>query len=295
MGGASAGRPPSRGVQGMASDDLLVHKADTHSQNGEDGVIAAIFGTIGTTTKACCEFGAWDGIHLSNCRNLILLGWSALMIEGDEHRFKELVSNYATNPRVTCIHRFVDSGVNSLGSILRASNTPDLDFLSIDIDGLDYEILETLDVCPRVICIESNAGLNPESETRLGRDIARKNVGQSLQVLVRIAEAKGYDLVCYTGNAIFVRRDVRRESSLSVLPSKRAYLQFLGHLPTPAKEWLYLVNLGIVDPYVRHANPYLTRRALGLGRSRALWLASRALCLEGARSVAHRLREFIRR
>jgi len=145
----------------MQSEDLLVYKSDTHSQNGEDGIIAAIFDRIGTSTKVCCEFGAWDGIHLSNCRTLILLDWSALMIEGDDQRFKDLVSSYATNPLVTCVNRFVDAERDSLGSILEACTIGDLDFLSIDIDGLDYETFETLTVYPRVICVEVNVECTP--------------------------------------------------------------------------------------------------------------------------------------
>lgn len=278
----------------MQSEDLLVYKSDNHSQNGEDGIIAAIFERIGTNTKVCCEFGAWDGIHLSNCRNLILLGWSALMIEGDEHRFKDLVSSFATNPSVTCVNRFVDAGVNSVASILEACNIGNLEFLSIDIDGLDYEIFETLDVYPRVICIEVNAGHNPGSETRLSRDIARDNVGQSLQVFRGIADAKGYDLVCYTGNAFFVRRDVIRKSSLPVLSSKQAYQHFLNHLPIPGREWMYLVNLGIVNPFFQFANPFLTRSALGIGKPRAIWLNTSRRILEGGQSVAHCLKKIIR-
>ena len=278
----------------MQSEDLLIYKSDRHSQNGEDGIVAAIFENIGTTTRICCEFGAWDGIHLSNCRNLILLGWSALMIEGDDHRFKDLVSCYATNRLVTCVHKMVDAGANSLASILDACHSRDLDFLSIDIDGLDYEIFETLDVYPRVICTEVNAGHDPESETRLDRDVARNNVGQPLQVFVEIADAKGYDLVCYTGNAFFVRRDVIRKSSLAVLSSRQAYAYFLRHLSMSGKEWLYLVNLGIVNPFFQFANPFLTPAALGIHRSRAMWLNSSRRIIEGGQSVAHRLRRIAR-
>jgi hypothetical protein len=119
-----------------------------------------------------------------------------------------LVSTYETNPRVTPLNKYVDAGSNSLGSIIQTHNIDDLDFLSVDIDGLDFEILETLDVHPRVICIEVNAGHDPEVETRLPANVAQNNVGQPLRVFMQVAAAKGYELVCYTGNAFFVRRDV---------------------------------------------------------------------------------------
>lgn len=278
----------------MQPEDLLVNKSNIYTQNGEDGIIAAIFKRIGTTTKVCCEFGAWDGVHFSNCRRLILQGWSALMIEGDEYRFKGLVSNYPTHPLVTCVNRYVDVGPNSVGTIVQKHNIGDLDFLSVDIDGLDYEILETLDSYPRVICIEVNAGHSPETETRLDRDVAKNNIGQPLQLFVKISEKKGYDLVCYTANAFFVRRDVVREFSLPILTSKQAYHYFLNHLSRSEKEWLYLVNLGIVNPYFQFSNPYLTDTALGIGASRAIWIKIKIIISESIRFLKHRLRNIIR-
>jgi len=56
--------------------DLLEYKKNIFSQNGEDGIIEKIFDLIGTRNKVCCEFGAWDGIHFCNIRNLIInKGW----------------------------------------------------------------------------------------------------------------------------------------------------------------------------------------------------------------------------
>jgi hypothetical protein len=157
----------------MIAEDLLANKANVHTENGEDGIIAAIYRQIDFGTKRCCEFGAWDGVQFSNCRSLIQQGWSALMIEGDEHRFKDLVNTYRNNPSVFCINRFVDTDFNSLDSLLQECKIEDLDFLSIDIDGLDFEILETMAARPRVICIEVNAGHCPAAATRLDRDVAR--------------------------------------------------------------------------------------------------------------------------
>lgn len=261
-------------------EDLLIHKRDVHSQNGEDGVIQAVFARIGTTTKVCCEFGAWDGVHLSNCRSLILGGWQALMIEGDPLRFDSLISTYSTNPLVTCVNRYVDAGGNSLRAIASERGVGSLDFLSIDIDGRDYEVLETLDLDPRVFCVEVNAGHSPDAETQLARDTAENNVGQPLQVFVTLAQSKGYELICYTGNAFFVRRDVVEAFSLPTLTSQQAYLYFLQHLTLHGKEWLYLVNLGIVEPHYRFSNPYLARTALGISAARAVSTRSKAIVAE---------------
>lgn len=271
----------------MPPISLLTFKSNVFSQNGEDGINREIFKRIGTTTKACCEFGAWDGIHFSNCRSLILDGWSALMIEGDGDRFKELVRTYQGNASVACVNRFVDNAANSLVNICRESGVGDLDFLSIDIDGLDYEIFETLDLSPRVICVEVNAGHNPTALGPLARGVAARNVGQPLSIFVSIAKAKGYDLVCYSGNAFFVRSDANA-GRLPVLTSEQAYAEFLRDLGDSEKEWLYLVSRGRVEPYHRYHNPLLSREGLSIGAMRAAMLDAKAMLRCAVRSLRHR-------
>jgi hypothetical protein len=146
----------------MNLNNLLSHRRNIYSQNGEDGIIEIIFSEIGIEHYACCEFGAWDGIHLSNCRKLILEGWNAVMIEGDADKFNDLCKTYKDNDRVKAINMFIDSENNSLDRILGDNKIENLDFLSIDIDGLDYQIFESLKIRPRVICVEINAGHSPD-------------------------------------------------------------------------------------------------------------------------------------
>ena len=72
--------------------------------------------------------------------------------------------------------------------------------------------------------------------------------------------------------------------------SKQAYEQFLSHLPSSSKEWLYLVNLAIVDPYFSFSNLYLDRKHLGIGKFRALYLRMRHLIFENTKRIARSLR-----
>lgn len=162
----------------------------------------------------CCEFGAWDGIHYSNCRKLILDGWKAIMIEGDPIRFRSLTETYKDNKNVICVETFVDTDKNDLSKILNNHKVKQLDFLSIDIDGLDFEIFEKLKIDPKVILIEVNAGHNPSNTLKIDNEIAKNNVGQPLKLFTKVAEEKGYILVCYTGNAFFVRKDIVEKYSL---------------------------------------------------------------------------------
>lgn len=272
----------------MQSEDLLVKKRNEFSQNGEDGIIEELFSRIGVTSKACCEFGAWDGVHFSNCRRLVLQGWRTIMIEGDSTKFSLLRSTYKDSPEVSCLNRFVDTDTNRLDILLTECDVLNLDFLSIDIDGLDYEIFDTLAARPRVICVEVNAGHDPTRKALIPRAIAQGNVGQSLPWFIEVADQKGYGLVCYTGNAFFVERHLIEQFGLPLLSSQEAYELFLKHLTTPEREWLYLVNLGVVVPHYNFSNPYLSRSALGMSLGRAIVLRSTTTAIEPLRKIARR-------
>ena len=128
---------------------LLERKHDVYSQTGEDGVIEAIFEVIAPGEDPwCVEFGAWDGIHLTNTRHLIeSRGFSAVLIEAEAARFRELEANYRGNDRVTTLNRSVGfTAEDGLDAILRETPIPRaFDLLSIDIDiDIDRQRLSRL-------------------------------------------------------------------------------------------------------------------------------------------------------
>lgn len=153
--------------------NILLSKRNIYSQNGEDGVIEYIFNHVAVQDPGvCCEFGAWDGVHLSNTRNLILQrGWTGVMIEGEKERIASIKDNYKNRQDVFAISEFVDDDKNSLRNILirykLEKYIDKMDFLSIDIDGLDSYIFGSLDIKPKVICIEVNAGHDPAASASL--------------------------------------------------------------------------------------------------------------------------------
>jgi hypothetical protein len=244
---------------------LLAHARNVFSQNGEDGIITAIFSMIGCTHRICCEFGAWDGVHLANTRSLLLDGWRGVLIESEPSRFESLQENYKRIPQVVCVHALVDDGRNNVASILRSVGVrEELDFLGIDIDGEDYYAFGSLDVRPRLICVEVNAGHSPTDSTLLPRDTAKRNIGQPLQCFVDAGLRLGYRLICYTGNAFFLRDDVGCVFEIPTLSAQTAYQHFLGQLDRRARRWLYMVNKGWVNPWFEYHNPYLTASHLDL-------------------------------
>lgn len=189
---------------------LLNHSNNVVSQYGEDGILSKIFEIIPDLNRWCVEFGAWDGKFLSNTWNLIEnKGWSAVMIEANPKRYKELLKTYKDNNNVIPIKRWVDfEGKNTLDNIFGETKLPlDFDLLSIDIDGNDYHIWDSLkQFKPKVVVIEYNSTVPNDIEFIQERNM---NINQSTSLLAiqNLGKQKGYELVAVTtSNAIFVKK-----------------------------------------------------------------------------------------
>lgn len=187
---------------------LLASASNATSQCGEDGIIQKIFEIIGLNHKYCVEFGAWDGKFMSNCWNLVAnKGWAGVFIEGNPAKFKDLLATHGSNRLVACLNKFVEfEGDNSLDNILASQNLPlDFDLLSIDVDGTDYFIWESLKSHkPVVVVIEFNPTVPNDVIFVQAKDNS-VNQGCSLLALVTLGKEKGYELVCCTKwNAFFV-------------------------------------------------------------------------------------------
>ena len=265
---------------------LLSFKADKFSQNGEDGILERIFHLIGSETKTCCEFGAVDGVLLSNTRKLLLEGWSGLLIGADPQRFNKLKDNYSANEKVKCLCKSIDGADDIDLALSQNGFLVGLDILVIDIDGLDYYILKRLKSRPRLICVEVNAGHSPESNVVLPREVAAKGIGQPLGAFYQLCKQLGYALLSFNGNAFFLRGDIKHPF-LPEMDPVSAYAEYVASLDKTARRWMYLVNRGLVPPFFQFHNNYLSASELGLG---ALDLgAAIALC------ILLRLRSLLRR
>lgn len=193
-----------------ASTWLLRHRDNVTSQCGEDGIIAKAFEVIGQHGKVCVEFGAWDGMQFSNTFALIKQrGWSGYLIEANTDKFKALQETYRGNPNARLINRFVklDKGEGTIDEILAEHRCPvEIDLLSIDIDGNDYHVWESMqEPSAKVVVIEFNPTV-PNDVFFVQDRSFEVNQGCSLLSLTLLAREKGYELVCATEwNAIFVR------------------------------------------------------------------------------------------
>lgn len=190
---------------------LLDYKRDVYSQAGEDGIIEKILEMLPQTDKWCAEFGAWDGLYLTNTRNLIeTKEYSAVLIEADKNKFRDLQRSYPQRNDVITINQFVGfTEEDGLDAILGSTPIPcDFDLLSIDIDGNDYYVWSAISKYrPKVVVIEFNPTIPTHIRFVQPADPSI-NQGSSLLPLVELGKKKGYELVSVSSfNAFFVRQE----------------------------------------------------------------------------------------
>lgn len=199
---------------------LDIYRFNIFSQNGEDGVIEEILKRLNITGKDnwCVEFGAWDGVHLSNTFNLVKNKyWNAVYIEGDSNRFKSLISTSSEFKTINPIKAYVSHDKESqfsLDNILRKTNIcKDFELLSIDVDSYDLDIWDSLeDFNPKIVVIEINSSFLPGVFFRNSEKISGNSFSSTLSVGIN----KGYTLVAHTGNMIFVRNDLAKLIGLDI-------------------------------------------------------------------------------
>lgn len=183
------------------------YRKNIRSQNGEDGVTLEILKRLKIDKGWFCEFGAWDGKFLSNTHMLISRGWKGVYIEGDKNKYSELLKNVKNlKDIISPICAYITAyGKNSLDTILAHTPLPhDFEILSIDIDGSDYFIWESLkNYKPKIVIIEVNSGYLPDVKVIS----TKNNKGTSFLSTVILGKKKGYLPVYHTGNIFFVRKD----------------------------------------------------------------------------------------
>jgi len=183
---------------------LSDYASDVTSQFGENGVTSHLLDVIGERHRVCVEFGAGDGLSCSNTAHLWRdQGWKALLVEPDANRYEQLVANTAGYDVITKRAFVTPTGPNSITAMLGEEGISGVDFLSLDVDGDDRQILEALECRPRIICAETNPTVPPHLEiyqTTLG-----DTFGASLLAMIRTAAKKNYTFVGATYcNAFFV-------------------------------------------------------------------------------------------
>lgn len=164
--------------------------APSIAPQSEDALLSAFFGT--QTDGYFVDIGAHDGRSYSNTRPLWERGWSGLLIEPSPRTYAQLLANYPDKSRLTFLNAAICSqdgpvdfyehtdpertGWHSLdprwiatwqpGTAVKTTVKgmrfsslhlpPKIDFLSVDTEGMDAVIIESMpsSVRPRLIMCE---------------------------------------------------------------------------------------------------------------------------------------------
>lgn len=203
----------------LSRGSLLFSYGNVYSQVGQDGIIHEILNRIGPRLpqkKAFVEFGAWDGVYLSNCRWLVEQGWHGVFIEGDAKKFVSLESNYSgLRDKIKCVNSYVGApnrgiGKENVAGIVEkcGADVRDICFVVIDVDGLDLEIFQDLGLKPAVIMMEGGHSFSPKITAPIPVEEAAKNIHQPLAYILGVVKEHGYTPVCFHQDLYPVRSDL---------------------------------------------------------------------------------------
>ncbi len=238
------------------SRSLLRSGFKVYSQNEEDGIIEEIFRRIGCTNRTFVEFGVDDGLE-NNSLKLILEGWRGLWLEGSPANVEAIRAKFSdviADGRLVIDHAFIAR--DNINAIIRRTFSGEIDLISIDIDGNDIYVMESLEVInPRVIVIEYNGKFRPPLSITQTYDpnfvwAKRDYTGSSLAAIEKVAARKGYSLVACNImgiNAFLVRNDLLADKFHAPFTAEHHY--------QPARNFLWPTFVAGHDPdwgpYVR--------------------------------------------
>ena len=187
------------------AEKLSEYEWGVFSQWGEDGIIQFLVREVQIHNKTFIEFGVED-FSESNCRYLLMASdWQGFVIDGSDENISRLQNSYFYwRHDLQSIAAFIDK--ENINNLLKKSEFDrDLGILSVDIDGNDYHILETINVFePRIIISEFNPYFGTEREIsvpydpkfdRTEKHYSNLYFGASIKAIEYVLSEKGYTLV----------------------------------------------------------------------------------------------------
>lgn len=224
------------------SPKLQDYEFRVFSQWGEDGILQKLTSAIDIPNKTFIEFGVEDFTE-ANCRFLMVKDyWSGYVLDGSERAIRRLRAAY-DNWRydLRTARAFITR--ENINTLLDGSGFDhDLGILSVDIDGVDYHVLQAITGWrPRILIVEYNAVFGAERAItvpyradffRTAAHHSNLYFGASLAAFRHLAAQMGYAFVGSTSagvNAFFVRQDCVNDE---IAP----FLQTAGYTPSKVRE-----------------------------------------------------------
>lgn len=202
----------------------------SYSQFAEDTIFIPILEAIGIEKGIVTDVGSGDGWNMSNARALIEKGWGAHLYDGDAKG----------NPDVNEMWITIET----------AENIHPCDFLSLDIDGNDFWIMQALlnrdDFRPSLIVCEINPAFPRDVAKTITYDPDHRwnedtFYGCTLAAYEKLMGEHGYTLIYLhkSLNAFFMRNDHAIAHPELIRPIE--YQQKFDHKPhSPEKEVLWI-------------------------------------------------------
>lgn len=199
-----------------------------YSSLDEQSVVRRYLDELVIEHKYCVDIGASDGVAMSNAFPLYRDGWDGLAVEYDAGKFSSLASNYGNFSSVNLARCMV--GPHNIVPLLEANEVPEeFGFLTLDIDGYDYFVLEQIltRYRPRLICAEINEKIPPPVKFTVKWNPAYAWAGdhfygQSICQLYELCIRHSYALVeLHYNNAFLIPLECSLTSSLT---PEQAYL-----------------------------------------------------------------------
>ena len=204
--------------------ELCDYEFKVFSQWGEDGILQHLTQHLAIPNRTFIEFGVEDFFE-SNCRFLMMKdNWEGFVIDGSEANIGRLRSSYfywryPLKSKASFITR------ENVAALLEESGfAKDLGILSVDVDGIDWHLLQALSAWqPCIVVVEYNSLFGPIHPVTVPYDavFVRASVhwsnlywGASLPAFAALLAPRGYDFVGVNrvgSNAFFVRSDLLNE------------------------------------------------------------------------------------
>ena len=195
-------------------DSINQHEFKITSQNNEDGIIDFLSKNILKPDNTFFEIG-FD-FHEFNSLNLIKQKWTGTLIDGDIIKCDKLracLKNNFSEEKVVVRNQFVD--YDNINEIIRKQIIlNNFDFFSLDTDGMDYWILQSLNFNPKIICAEFNPWLGKVRALTIPKKKGFNYqsdmfYGASIKAFKYLLNKKGYKLVAIESsgnNAFFIKQ-----------------------------------------------------------------------------------------
>ena len=206
----------------------------------EEAIIRKHLRNLPLRNDYCVDIAAGDGIGRSNTYALFRAGWEGIAVEFGSNDFAKLADSYRNFQKVNLVRAKVIP--DNVVSILRSCLCPkEFSFLSLDIDGYDYFVLErTLeDFRPRLICVEINEIIPPPIQFTVLFDgnyewASDHFFGQSICKCYELCKKHDYNIVeLHYNNLFVVPKEISKDDALS--PEKAYELGYKNRIDRKEK------------------------------------------------------------